>query len=185
MISGKKLCITAILCALSGMLWYSLQQRWLIINIPGYSSVDTIDPLALPLVPQQKNVLLFFWAHQAWHQENTQIVWNEYKAQNMYYLINSWLSLLDDEKLIPKKVSLQAAMFNPSNTELYLSFDRSLFYKESSTYEKWMLIESLLKTLRENDATTHTVRLLIHHQPMTDPHLDFSSGWPIGGFLNT
>ena len=159
----KKLFLLSIACAISGTLFYAIDKGWIIINTPvttpHYTSQATHLPTAL-----QKKVLLFFWRHDTWHHETTQLVWSEHNAQNIAYLINSWLSLLDDEKITTKKVSLQTAMLNPSGNELYVSFDRSLFSKEDTTYEKWMLIEGLLKTLRENNIICQEIRFLVHHQ---------------------
>ena len=179
----KKLLTLSALCALSGILFYAINRGLIIINTPLTTHpCKTTEPAHISQAPHKK-ATLFFWHHNAWHQETTQLVWGEYSGQNIAYLINSWLALLDDEKLTSKKVSLQTAMLNPSGNELYISFDRSLFSKESTTHEKWMLIEGLLKTLRENGITSTAVRFLIHHQSMIDAHLDFNSPWPIHGFL--
>jgi len=91
--------------------------------------------------------------------------------------------LVDDEKITTKKITLQTAMLNPTGTELAVSFDHGLFSKDATTYEKWMLCEGLLKTVRENGIASQTVRFLIHHQPIIDAHLDFSNPWPIYGFI--
>jgi hypothetical protein len=63
-----------------------------------------------------------------------------------------------------------------------LSFDRSPFPTEWTTYEQWMWIESLLKTVRDNDIRIQRIRFLVHHQELIDYHLDFSNPWPIIGF---
>lgn len=179
----KKLFLLSFACAVIGALFYAMHRGWIIITIPSATSHYAMQAGTLPAALSKK-VTLFFWHHDAWHHESTQLVWGEHTAHNIAYLVNSWLSLLDDEKITSKKVSLQTAMLNPTGTELYLSFDRSLFSKESTTYDKWMLVEGLLKTLRENGITPQGVRFLVHHQQMMDFHLDFSSPWPIFGFIS-
>lgn len=178
----KKLLILSTICAISGALFYALHQGWIIINTslakPEYKAEQAHKPATT-----QKKATLYYWHHDAWHHESNELVWTSHNAQNVVYLVNSWLSLLDDEKITTKKVSLQTAMFSPTGNELYISFDRSLLSKEATTYEKWMLIESLLKTLRENGIAPHLIRFLINHQPMIDAHLDFNSPWPIHGFI--
>lgn len=174
-----KLCIAS---ATIGILLYAIHRGFIIFNAPFLGPVTPTQPISTATAPQKK-VTLFFWHHNAWHQETTQLVWGEYNSQNATYLINSWLCLLDDEKITNKKISLETALFNQAGTELFLSFDRSLFSKESTTHEKWMLIEGLLKTLRENGIAPQTVRFLIHHEPLIDTHLDFNSPWPIHGFV--
>jgi hypothetical protein len=84
-----------------------------------------------------------------------------------------------------KKVSLQSVVPSPSGVEAYISFDRNPFTKNQSTYEKFMWIEGLLKTVRENGIQLQSIYFLVHHQPLTDFHLDFSNAWPISGFIQT
>lgn len=178
----KKNFILSSICALGGALFYAMHQGWIIVNIPTITTGQLTKPVCIPQVTK-KTVTLYFWRHETWHHETTQLVWTEHEAQNISYLINSWLSLLDDEKITSKKISLQTAMFNQSGNELYLSFDHALFSKEATTYDKWMLIEGLLKTLRENGFSNNAMRFLVHHQSMNDAHLDFNSPWPMHGFM--
>ena len=72
-----------------------------------------------------------------------------------------------------------------SNKELFLSFNKDLFDKQYATFEKLMIIESLLKTMRDNKIAIQSVRFLVHHQIMTDDHLNFIISWPILGYLKT
>lgn len=175
----------SVTCFIIGLLLYAIQQEWIILNVP-YKKKSGESQAFFTTVPtkQQKQAALWYWQREAWHHETSALVWASCSAQNIHYLINSWLAVLHDEKITAKKIALQAAAFNNSGNELYLSFDRSLFSKESTTYDKWMLIEGLLKTIRENDITPHAVRFLIDHQPMTDSMLDFSNPWPLAGFIN-
>lgn len=164
------------------MIVYAIHREWIIINIPGNHSGNHDHAISYP-TKLQKKVTFYYWHNHTWHHETSSLVWTSANAQNIQYLINSWLSLLHDEKIITKKVALQTALLNTPGTELYLSFDRSLFSKESSTHDRWMIIEGLLKTLRENTITPNSVRFLIDHQQMTDSMLDFSNPWPLFGFM--
>lgn len=67
--------------------------------------------------------------------------------------------------------------------EAYLSFDRNPFGKEQSTFEKWIWVESLLKTVRIADVPLQSIYFLAYHQPLHDVHLDFSISWPVVGFF--
>jgi hypothetical protein len=84
-----------------------------------------------------------------------------------------------------KTVSLQSAMLSPAQHELYISFTRNPLEKEKSIQEKWLFIEGLLKTIRENGLMLQAIHFLVQHQPLNDPHLDFSKPWPLQGFLTT
>jgi len=128
--------------------------------------------------------LLQYWHKKKWNKEKIDLLWTNDKAKNIQYLINSWLALLDQEDVMPKKVSLQAVLLSSCANIAYLSFDRNPFSENSTTYEKLMLIEGLLKTVRENDVKLQSVHFLVHHQIMGDYHLDFSNPWPIHGFLS-
>jgi hypothetical protein len=90
---------------------------------------------------------------------------------------------MDEERLMSKKVSLQSVILTPNEKDAYLSFDRYPFSPESPTVEKFMWVEGLLKTLRDNGISLQGVRFLVHHQEMLDSHLDFSNPWPGIGFL--
>jgi hypothetical protein len=94
-------------------------------------------------------------------------------------------SILDEEEISKKRVSLQAAALSQSQTDLYLSFDSNPFDQEASIHEKHLWVESLLATLSKNNLTFQNLHLLVHHQEIIDPHLDFSQGLPGCGFLNT
>jgi len=110
------------------------------------------------------------------------MLWTGDKATNIQYLLQSWLSLLDEEQAMKKKVSIQAVLLASSDTQAYLSFDRNPFGQDDSTYDKLMWLEGLLKTLRENEIKLQGVYFLVHHQTMDDYHLDFSNPWPMYGF---
>ena len=66
----------------------------------------------------------------------------------------------------------------------YISFDRSIAAKNESTYDAWMRVEGLLKTIRAANLGISRVNFFVHHQPLVDAHLDFSKSWPIHGFVN-
>lgn len=133
----------------------------------------------------KKKVTRVYWHNESWHAEETELLWSEDKAEIVLRLITSWLSLLDEEKVMEKKVSVQSAVLTQSGVEVYLSFDRNPFNKNQSTYEKLMWIEGILKTIRENGIHIQQIQFLVHHQPLHDFHLDFSNPWPITGFLES
>ncbi len=117
--------------------------------------------------------------------EETELIWSDDLAKTIELLINSWLSLLDEEEIIEKRITVQSVALCPRQQEAYLYFDRYPFNKEESTFEKCIFLEGLLKTIRHNDIKIQLVRFLVHHEPMQDYHLDFSNSWPIAGFLES
>jgi len=131
----------------------------------------------------KKKFLLYFWKDKAWHKEEKELISSSDKSQTLTYLINSWLGLLEEEKLLPHKSSLQSVMLDETGYELFVSFDCNPLKKDSSTYTKLMWVEGLLKTIRENQIPINAIRFLVRHKPLPDYHLDFSSAWPIIGYL--
>ena len=160
-----------------GTLFFALYQEWIIIRYPWRTKLHQQH------LHTKKTAPLTFWHNGAWHTETQELIWSESVAHNVQYLVTSWLTLLQEEEVTDKKITLQSAALSPSGQEAYLSFDRNLLPKECSSYEKWMRIEGLLRTMRENDIQLQGVHILVHHQPLQDPHLDFSNPWPLTGFL--
>ena len=91
--------------------------------------------------------------------------------------------MLVEENSGVKLSHIEAISLSGSGSDLYISFDRSPLSKGSSTYEKLLWVEGLLKTVRANDSRIQSVHFLVHHQPLVDATLDFSYAWPIGGFI--
>ena len=132
---------------------------------------------------QKKKVTIYFWQNNSWNKEQVDIITTGSLGQEISALTKAWLTLIEEEKVIDKKITVQTAIVSPNGQEVYLSFDRNPFGERESTIEKLMLTESLLKTLRENQVPIKKVRFLKHHQSIWDPHLDFYHPWPIEGFL--
>ena len=175
--------IISLVSALFGLLLCSVHQGWIIVRYPSY--LKEIEAYRNQITAiTKKNVQLSYWSDLTWHTEHIDLMWTPDTAKNIHYIITSWLSLLDEENITAIKVSLQTTLLSPSGKDVYLSFDRYPFSSESSTFEKWMWTEGLLKTLRSNCPDLQKVIFLVHHQHMTDHHLDFTSPWPIQGFLD-
>lgn len=162
-------------------LFFAWQRGWIIINVNATPPDAHIVNTSLPTVIKKK-VTLYYWHMGGWKKETTDLIWHEQKAITIEYLINSWLTLLDEEQLMEKKVTLQTVLLTQSD-QAYLSFDRQPFSKESTTYEKWMWLEGLLKTIRDNGIKIQGIQFLVHHQPLKDTHLDFTNPWPLSGFM--
>ncbi len=169
-------CIT--LCM--GILLYAFQHQWII-----FRGANVLIHTKQPQIKTKKICTLYYWHNNRWHTESQELIWSSHVHENLVTLISSWLSLLDTEQLLPKKVMLQSATLTPHQQDAYLSFDRNLLPKEWSIHRKLMLIEGLLKTIRSNNIALHGVHMLVHHQPLIDTHLDFLDAWPIRGFLAT
>lgn len=172
--------LTAI-CFLMGILFISFQKQWIILTFPAIDKNTTNSYHKVAC--HKKKIILFCWKNDKWFSEQTEILWSDNIAENITNLTQNWLILLDDEKITSNKITLQSVLLTTNQQTAYLSFDQVLFSKDSNTYQKLMLIESLLKTFRSNQISTPHIQFLVQHQLIKDSHLDFSNSWPINGFL--
>lgn len=161
-----------------GMLFFAYQQEWIIIRLP-WKQEKAINSLSKPTKQQ---VHLYYWKNQEWKKEEMQILQTPVKEEQLYNLINAWLTLVYDEYQTTNKTTLETIALNTGNQQIYVSFDKSLFPTQWSLYQKWMFVEGLLKTIHQFDYTITSVQFLIKHTSMKDAHLDFSRPWPIQGF---
>lgn len=128
----------------------------------------------------KKKVTLYFYKND-WQRDFVHLLLSENDALNVQLIVGRWLENAFEETILKKKISVQSA-FIITNKELIISFDCSLFSKESSTFEKWMIIEGILRSISDTVPNIKRVRFLINHQTIDDPHLDFTNAWPSKGF---
>lgn len=173
----KVLIVSLAFC--TGIVFFMIYNQWLIVHF----NMGSAHNYNKELIVEKKPLRLHFWHNNKWHHEDVELLWSTDTAQNIIYSVNRWLSLLDEEAIHLKKVILQTVTLSASGNIAYLSLDRYPFERESSTYEKYMFIEGLLKTLREQHIRITHLQLLVHHKPLDDYHLDFSHPWPLKSFL--
>ncbi|MCK5632771.1 hypothetical protein KAH94_03415 [bacterium] len=175
-----KTVIVSVLFFFIGFLYFASNHGWLIMRFPSYKS--EIQQTQKNLRAHKKKVKLIFWHNKKWNHETVEILATNDDAQTTAHLINNWLTLLDEENIMTKKVTLQSALIS-QNRQLYLSFDRNPFDEQSSTYKKTKWTQGLLKTVLQSAISVQSIQFLVHHQTMNDYHLDFTNPWPINGFL--
>lgn len=160
---------TILLCILGAAFLFAVQTDRIIFNTPSARCTKS--------KPAQTTSCTLYWHEHLLQAETKQIVQAEDAQQNLLYLINTWLQFLYNEDM-HKKVHAETVMISPSGNELFISFDRKPFKKQMSIAEKIGFIQNLFKTIRPHTAA-RKVRLLVHHKPLHDAHLDFNSGWDI------
>jgi len=161
-----------------GIIFVGINDQWIIIRSP--FAINNKPELQKKSAKCQAP--LFYWHNNSWHQEHLSVLCSDNVANNIKQLMNAWLSLTEAEQIIEKKVVLESALIASSGQELFLSFSRNIFGKDESLLAKWMRIEGILKTIRENNNQIQSVRFLVNHQPLRDTQLYFSFSWPIQGF---
>lgn len=162
----------------TGLLFFCFYQDWIIFTKP-FKRSDQITPIV-----QKKEVTLYFLKNNnSWHQETTTILWKESTAQKAHELLNHWFLVGDDEELIPHKVTVLQCALSHNKTTLFVTLDRSPFDLNNSLQQKMMLLEGLLKTIRENKLTFSSLFLLVNNKPLQDQQLNFENPLPITGFF--
>ncbi|MCX5923986.1 MAG: hypothetical protein NTZ68_00975 [Candidatus Dependentiae bacterium] len=165
-----------------GSLFFLYQESWIVFSIPK-SQTSTAASLKQQKI-NSKEVSLWVWSdRKVFKKETAEIIYGQDTAQNIKLLLNSWFLFLEEEGLTDKQIFVQSVALSPSGSEAFISLNQYPFDKSCSTYQKLMLIESLLKTLHENKIPIAFIRLLVHHQPLHDDHLNFEAAWPIAGYL--
>jgi len=168
---------------LIGGLIFAYRSQWIIIRAPWTNRQAHAQQ---SIQAHKKAVKIWHFKQNKLIFEPQQIIWDEQNITlNTMRLVNAYLHLLYEENGIDKKIQVQAVTGNPTGNELCINFSHELFQEEQPIYTKWMLIEGLLQTVREQIPTLKTLFFLVNHRPMQDHHLDFSRPWPAEGFLTT
>lgn len=166
-----------------GALFFLYQESWIIFSIPKTQTSTNVSSNQQKI--NSKEVTLWVWSSNAgtFKKETAEIIYGQDITQNIKLLLNSWFLFLEEEGLTDKQIFVQSVALSPSGSEAFISLNQYPFDKSASTYQKLMLVESLLKTLQENKIPITYIRLLVHHQPLQDDHLNFDTAWPIQGYL--
>ncbi len=180
----KKFLLACGFCFVLGCVYFLIHQERLIVL---WSKSRGADNVALQRLrdsfTKKKNVKLYYWKENRFCFEEVVPVWFSDEEENIKYVINSWLNLAYQEQVLDRKFFLTAVGLVQFGQGVYFSFDGSFFGKDWSIVKKWYFVESLLKTVREVFPGLGTAYFRIKHQLFEDDHLDFSQGWPMGGFL--
>ena len=176
--------LLTLICCLIGILFFLIQRKWLIIqwtfNAESHQTALTNKETVL-----KKEIVLYCWKNEKEHREKTTLIWRHNKnAENIKQVANYWLDNLKSEKIMSQMVAIESVVLSPTEQDAYFSFNQVFTWKEWSVYEKWMLIESLCKTIKSANISIKYITLLVNHEPMIDDHLQFSCPWPVDGFID-
>ncbi|MCK4650752.1 hypothetical protein KAT08_01125 [Candidatus Babeliales bacterium] len=168
-----------------GAVFFLIQKNWLIV----YLNVDLkkkkyIVKGAEKYTSLRKKVHLYYWKDDKFESELIDFVVFSNKAENLKHLINNWLSFLQEERILSKKVCLNTVSLSKDGQQVYFSFGQSPFEREWSIFKKWHFVESMLKTIRDMENSIQYLVLLVGGHLLEDDHLNFSQPWPISGFLD-
>lgn len=165
------------LCTLAGIAYWAIQQHYIIIN---FSSVHSTKQ-EISSRESKRNIKLHYWSQDTYKCENSSILWQKNKEETIRYIVSSWLEVAYDAGVLAHKPTIETVMIAHSEL-LYISLSDNPFKKDTATFDVWMDVEGLLKTLKETNLDIKKLTLMVHHKPMNDARLDFSQAWPIDGF---
>lgn len=168
---------------LSGCIFFLYQESWIIMTSPFNTQAENNSSLQNNII--YKTITLYGWQHNAYKKESTEIIYSDNIAQNLKLLLNSWLIFLEDEHITDKQTQIMSVALSHSKVEAFISLNQQPFDTTWSTYNKLTWIESMLKTIREAKIPINSIRLLVHHQPLQDDHLNFDISWPVTGFTQS
>lgn len=169
-----------IILLLIGSFFFLYQESWIIITSPFNTQKE--NNVFLQNNTTYKTITLYGWQNNNYKKESTEIIYSDNIAQNLKLLLNSWLIFLEEEHITDKQTQIMSVTLSHSKAEAFVSLNQPPFDQAWSTYRKLMWIESLLKTIRETKIPVSSIRILVHHQPLQDDHLNFDISWPINGF---
>ncbi len=165
--------ILSLICLFAGLVWFAIQQSFIIISFSKpYTEL-------LPSACASKKVTLHFFKHDAWHQETIEMVHHDDQAATIQVLTTSWFTMAQEERLVDKSVVAVSVIINDSGTQAFINLNQTPFDEQQSLHARYMLILGLLKTLRMYPVSVQSVRFLVAHQPLADDRLSFQHAWPI------
>ncbi len=178
----KKLFIyfISILLFFGGILFFCYQESWIIFNIPQNTGFIDLQKSSV----KKSSVQLWAFKQNKWITEKTDIIKNDSIAQTLQNLLNSWFLFLEEEQILSQTINVTSVVLSPTNTLAFISLSHNSLNPQASTYESIMLIESMLKTIRENKIPIQSIQLLVRHQPLIDQRLNLSIPWQIAGYMN-
>lgn len=177
---NKKIIFLSTGALLFGILFFFLYNKWILVSFAFPTTQKGLETKAALQATEKKVMPIWYWHRGKLKSDKRQLLWKSNSPIfNIECIVRSWLGLIDSERIINKSCSLQDAALSSDNQELFLSFDCSIFNPESSAYEKFMLIKSLLKTIQEAGMPIKAVRFLVHHQILEDAHIDFTFPWAL------
>lgn len=173
----KLLLSIAFTALLIGALFCAYQAEWIIITFPQKNGLGSLA------IARKKTVTLFWQRSDSYYQEPQLLLLTDSLQQQLQQVLTQWLVVANQQRGWEKKIAVDVLL--AADGHLFISFESSPFKPESSLYEKWMFIESLLKTIRESGYAVPRVSFLMKHAVLADPHLNFDQPWPIAGYAAT
>lgn len=183
MSAWRSLFFLTLFCLFSGFIFLLVQRKWIIIQLP-FGNCTVLGADNQPIA-EKISVNVHFYNEEAWHKQEVILVCNAQDKQiKLRQLVKQWLAVLQEKQIIPAHIILESAVVSSTGADAYISFDRGVFTPQAAIIEKWMIIESLLRTLVTASLSLQTVQFFVHHKPMHDEQIEISHAIPVQAFLS-
>lgn len=176
----KKVALMSFFAGLGGVCWYGYFNEWIILRNPWEIPHHTTAPTARLF---KKEIILYFWLHDEWRNESITVRIAESLQEQALTILHAWFYEAAQSGFIPHPCTLETALYDARTSCLYLSCTTSPLDIQKSTYENLIVLESLLKTIRENiPHRIQSIQLLINHTILEHPYIICTKPMPISGF---
>lgn len=171
------------LCA--GILFFVVEQRLIVVDVRFFRATTTPEEGEHERRATKKQVTLYAHKENKELSEKTAIVWrHDNQTENIKALANAWLTLLHAERIIDEKTIVETVGLSEEQKIAYVTFSLPWLKPQTSTIDKLLLVESLLKTIKNAVSGVSAVQLLVKHEAMKDVHLECDYPWPLDGWLS-
>lgn len=170
-------------CLLIGALFFLFQRNWLMLQWPIKTAFFDGASIKKESI-SKRTVSLYWWKNEKFYHEDEIAIWHDGNdTDNIKHAVDHWLFRMAQEKILLPAIAVDSVALSADGQSAYLSFNQSFTWVEWSIMKKWMLIESLCKTLKSTELAVKNLVFLVKQEPMEDTHLDFTYPWPIDGYL--
>jgi hypothetical protein len=170
--------LLAINALIAGMLWYAWLHEWFIITYPHMTHNAQQQTYI------KKRVALYYPQSDSVRSEYQELVYTADTATYLKNIVTAWLTAMHQEGIITKKITVSVCL-GCAQQEAYVSFSDAFLPTQDSLFHQCLLIEGLLKSIREQISSLYKIHFLVNHEPMPHDQLDFTHPWLMNGYLPT
>lgn len=160
-----------------GALFYAYYQGILIVAWASFSPQTALKTPASP-----RKITCFIWNGSTMLKEQRSILFNKQIAHDARIVAAAWFDTAHEEKIIPATIAVLSTAIH--DHALLICTNQAWLPAQKSTYDTWMLLESLCATIREQIPTIKSIQFVTQRGTLHDVRLDLNEAWPITGFID-
>lgn len=170
-------------CIGTGVLFFLVQHRWVVVHWSFKPATYENSSESEKTTVEKRKCKIYAFKDDKEVVDEAIILWEpNNNTHNVRQLVATWVTYQQEERILNQSLSLEAVAVSAATQILLLTFNQPIMNRDWSTFKKWQILESLLKTIRGTELPVTTVKFLVGDQVMSDDHIDFSQGIPVAGF---